>query len=582
MNTDQTTNPDVLIVGAGPTGLTTAIELARRGVNFRIVDKKPRAQHSNALVMHARTLETLDLMGIADRFVKEGYEAPGIDLGSDSEQPIRAEMYRLDSRFPFILVIPQNESERLLEEHLEELGVTVERGTAFLGYEERANGVVARLEHPDAQQETVSARYLVGTDGAHSSVRRAADIPFEGQSYDYVFFTAEAKVDGGLPKGGISQYSSERGLAFVVPFKDDYFRFVTADWRYQDESAKEPLSQETMQESVNALIPTRPTLQDPRWLSRWGSGIRQASRYRNGHVFLAGDAAHVHSPAGGQGMNTGVQDGFNLGWKLAFVVNGDAPESLLATYEQERQPVGRRAVTTSDRILRSLIIRNGALRNARELLVKTLVPRLPVQKALSEGLSGIGISYKDAARARGELRHDLRDVPHPDALRAGDRVPDLELAAPDGWPGADEVNRVRLFELLRPGYTLFVFINTERAGDNLSSRLETIGRDVHAEVGQTVKVVGILGQGTPKAGEVPIFADFERSFRDKLGAKDGSALLVRPDGYLAFHRQGYQTGLREVQGRWVQRSGATPNHELPFAVAPMTRDLETSTHKTAN
>ena len=144
----ETTNPDVLIVGAGPTGLTTAIELARRGVNFRIVDKQPRAQHSNALVMHARTLETLDLMGIADRFVKEGYEAPGIDLGSDSEQPIRAEMHRLDSRFPFILVIPQNESERLLEEHLEELGVVVERGTAFLGYEARANGVTARLRAP--------------------------------------------------------------------------------------------------------------------------------------------------------------------------------------------------------------------------------------------------------------------------------------------------------------------------------------------------------------------------------------------------------------------------------------------------
>ena len=445
----------------------------------------------------------------------------------------------------------------------------VERGTEFLGYEEHGGEVLSNLEHPNGHLEQVSSRYLLGTDGAHSTVRRAADIPFGGKAYDYVFFTGEAKVDGGLPKGGISQYSSARGLAFIVPFKDDYFRFVTADWKYQGDAVKEPLTRETMQESVNALIPTQPTLQDPRWLSRWGSGIRQAERYRQGNVFLAGDAAHVHSPAGGQGMNTGIQDAFNLGWKLASVVNGSAPETLLDTYEQERRPVGKRAVTTSDRILRSLLVRNNVLREVRELLVRTLVPRLPVQQALSEGLSGVGISYKDAARERGELLNDLRDIPYPKALRAGDRVPDLELAAPDSWPGADDVNRVRLFELMRPGYTLFVFIGTERAGADLSGQLDEIGRAVQAEVGEAVKVVGILGQGTPKGGDVPIFADFKRLFRGKLGAKDGSALLVRPDGYLVFHRRGLQRGLEQAQQRWVQRKRSDALSEPTKEVAPV-------------
>ena len=546
----------VLIVGAGPTGLTTATELARRGVAFRIVDQRPRAQHSNALVMHARTLEVMELIGVADTLIKEGYAAPGIDLGSDSERPVRAEMYRLDTRFPYILVIPQNETERLLEEHLATLGVAVERGTAFSGYEEQAGGVVSSLTHPDGTEERLTSRYLLGTDGGRSTVRGAAGIAFTGQAYDYVFFTGEAKVDGGLGKGGISQYSSDRGLAFIVPFKDDYFRFVTADWKYQGESAKEPLALETLQESVNALIPTKPTLQEPRWLARWGSGIRLAQRYRKNRVFLAGDAAHVHSPAGGQGMNTGIQDAFNLGWKLALVIKGDAPETLLDTYEQERRPVGERAVKTSDRILRSLLLKNPALRATREFLVRTLVPRKGIQKTLSEGLSGIGISYKDAARARGELRGDLRAVPNPDALRAGDRVPDVELATPDGFrpgtPGAP--NRIRLFELLSLEYTLFVFVGSEHAGDDLEKTLAEVGRAVKAELGEAVKVYGVLGQGTPRAGTgVPVLADFKKLFQTKLGAEDGSALLVRPDGYLAFHRKGYTSLLRAAQERWVQR-----------------------------
>ncbi len=253
-------------------------------------------------------------------------------------------------------------------------------------------------------------------------------------------------------------------------------------------------------------------------------------------------------------MNTGIQDTFNLAWKLALVVKGDAPETLLETFEQERRPVGERAVKTSDRILRSLLLKNPALRATRELLVRTLVPRKGVQKTLSKGLSGIGISYKGAARDRGELRGDLRDVPNPDALRAGDRVPDLELATPDGFKSSSTPNRVRLFELLGLGYTLFVFIGSEHVGDDLERTLAEIGHTVKTDFGKAVTVCGVLGQGTPKSGTgVPILADFKKRFQTKLGAEDGSALLVRPDGYLAFHRKGYTPLLSAAQARWVQR-----------------------------
>lgn len=548
----------VLVAGAGPTGLTAAVELARRGVNLRIVDKHPgRARHSNALVMHARTLEVMDLIGMADEFVGRGYAAPGIDLGSDAENPIRAEMHNLDTRFPYILVIPQSETERLLEKHLEGFGVEVEREKEFVGYEERDGRVYSRLRLADGSEEILVSRYLVGTDGAQSTVRDAAGLEFEGEPYGYTFFTGEAKVDGGLTKGGISQYSSDRGLAFIVPFGDEYFRFVTVDSEHQGESIEEELTLDVMQESVDAIVPTKPTLEEPRWLDRWGSEVRQIKEYRRGRVFLAGDAAHVHSPAGGQGMNTGIQDAFNLGWKLAFVLRGIASESLLNSYQEERRPVGARAVRTSDRILRSLLIRDKKLRVLRELVVRALVPRRPVQKTLSEGLSGIGIDYRHAERKRGALAEDLRQDLAEDALRAGDRVPDLELAVPTEFA---EGPTARLYEILREplnesSYSMFVFADSERAGSDLVKDLTCFAHSVRRATGSAVRTYAVLGQGMPRMMDngTPLFADSKHLFRHELGVRDGSILLVRPDGYLAFHRRGYREGLAATLGHWVQR-----------------------------
>ncbi len=555
----ETQDIEVLVVGAGPTGLTAAVELARQGVAVRVVDKhSERARHSNALVMHARTLEVMDLIGLSDELLKRGYAAPGIDLGSDSERPVRAEMRDLDTRFPYILVVPQSETERVLENHLENLGVEVERSKEFIGYEQRDDGgeayVESRLRLPGGEEETIRSRYLIGTDGAHSTVREAAGIEFEGEPYGYTFFTAEAKVDGGIESGGVSQYSSERGLAFIVPFRDDYFRFVTVDYDHWGESTDRELTLEEMQESVDAIVPAKPTLLEPRWLTRWGSEIRKVPTYREDRVFLAGDSAHVHSPAGGQGMNTGIQDAFNLGWKLTFVLKGWSPESLLDSYEAERLPLGRRAVRISDLILRSLLIRHLKLKAARELLVRALVPLPPIQKSLSEGLSGIGIDYRHTERKSGNLAEDLRQELGTDALRAGDRVPDLELDAPEGL--TEELSAgptTRLYELLRgPTYSLFVYASSERAGDDLSG----FARSVTYATGGAIRTYAVVGQGAPGwAGSgVPVFADFKHQFESRIGARDGSVLLVRPDGYVAFHRRGYDQVLAAALGKWGQRA----------------------------
>ena len=194
----------------------------------------------------------------------------------------------------------------------------------------------------------MQAQYLIGADGAHSTVRKQLGLSFEGSSYDWTAFLGDLRLHGHHAEGGTEQHSNDRGLAFIVPFDDGSHRIVTIDRHYQGEGKTRELKLEELQESISAILEKPVELTNPKWLTRWGSSLRLASQYRVGRVFIGGDAAHTHSPAGGQGLNTGVQDAFNLGWKLALVVKGQAPETLLDTYNRERLAIGERVLHISD------------------------------------------------------------------------------------------------------------------------------------------------------------------------------------------------------------------------------------------
>jgi len=528
----------VLIVGAGPTGLVTALTLARWGVACRVIDRASApSQYSKALVVHARTLEAMDLMGLADIFVARGYTMSGVELGSDSDHPIRAAMSRLNTRFPYMLVLPQVETEEILETHLRTHGIVVERETELLDVTPHDDAVIAHVRVTgggDEANRAIRARYVVGCDGAHSAVRHAVGLPFTGHGYGWTAFLADVKIAGDYPKGGLWQFSSPRGVALVAPFRDGYFRVITIDAAYSrgpHTLHTTDLTLAELQESVNAIIPTKPTLTEPRWITRWGAQLRQVPAYRVGRVFLAGDAAHVHSPAGGQGLNTGMQDGFNLAWKLAFVLRGQAPNTLLDSYDAERAPVGRQVLRTSDLILRSMLIRNKALRAIREAALRVLTPLPPVQRLLTENLSGISIAYHPATRTVGKRVGR-------GAVRAGDRVSDLELAHP-----TDAARPfVRLYELLRdPVYTLFVVAAPAQLHRDRSD-LDRLVRSIRARAGDAVRCYVVLAEGVPnEVADIgtPVLVDFKQQFRRKLGAMHGHVLLVRPDGYVAFHLRGF-------------------------------------------
>lgn len=507
---------EVLVVGAGPTGLMTAGELARRGVKVRIVEKSAeRSPLSKALVVQARTLEVMDLIGLADGFVRRGYPAPGLNVGLGSgKKPVSVGMQGLDTRFPYLLVLPQEETEEILETRLGEQGVTIERGVEFVGVEQRgADSVVSGVRFHDGREEHIHSRYLVGCDGAHSAVRHAIGLPFEGTTHDYVIFLADVKMESEFVKSRITNFTSRRGFVSVLPFLGEYSRIFAVDFAKQDRSSDEELTLVDLQDTVDAIASAKLTMREPRWLTRFRSPSRQVPTNRIGRVFLAGDVAHAHSPAGGQGMNTGLQDAFNLAWKLAMVLRGDAPEGLLGSYYAERHPVDARVQRATDMMLRSFLLRNPVLKAARNVAARALVPLPPVQKRLAGDLSGVGIHYRFTVRSRTER---CRELPR-GAVQAGDRVPDLEL-----W----DVRRpsVRLYELLRePGYALFAFVSATRFRADREF-LVALMRSVNGAHGEVVRTYVVLDEGVPEAGDAQGSAliDFKGQFRSKLGAGHGS------------------------------------------------------------
>ncbi|POM26370.1 Pentachlorophenol 4-monooxygenase [Actinomadura rubteroloni] len=354
----------VLIVGAGPTGLVAACELIRRGVGVRLVDRAPAASpYARAQLLWPRTLDLLEDLGALDAARSAGHTLNAFSYFSD-----RAHVATFTMPEELVpLCIPQNDTERVLTDRLHALGGRIERGVRLLAFDDldfsgSADGVTSILEHPDGRVERIRTAFVVGADGASSAVRGQIGASFTGATYASTFALVDCRPTGAeLPTDRAHYYLSAQGVLAVVALPGGVFRFFSVLPPGQE------MSLPWMQKAVDERGPAGVRLADPVWQTAFRVHARQADIYRRGRVFLAGDAAHVHSPAGGQGLNTGVQDAHNLAWKLAAVLSGEAPDDLLATYEQERLAVAARVVRETDLQTRAWMVRRKPWTGLRDL-----------------------------------------------------------------------------------------------------------------------------------------------------------------------------------------------------------------------
>ncbi|CAM3187421.1 monooxygenase [Komagataeibacter xylinus] len=392
----------VLVVGAGPVGLIMAAELARYGMPVRIIDRlAARTTQSRALAIWPRTLELLDAAGCADAFMATGLRADAVSIHAGNRTLARIPFGTIASSFNYLLMIPQSETERLLAGHLGAFGHTVERETELTDFVGGDDGVSCTLRHADGRIETVEAAWLVGCDGAHSLVRSRLGLAFEGDTLPTGFVIADVHVAGlAIPPDEPAIFWHPDGAVMFFPISRGHYRII-ADL---GSIALHMPDLGEMQAIVDRRGPGGVILSDPVWLSDFGVNERKVRDYRKGRAFLAGDAAHIHSPAGGQGMNMGMQDAFNLAWKLALVERQDASPWLLDSYSSERSGVARQILSDSSRMTRIVLLRSPLAQRVRNFIVKQGF-RIPVvRRAVANRLSGILIDYPDSPLNMGSAR----------------------------------------------------------------------------------------------------------------------------------------------------------------------------------
>jgi 2-polyprenyl-6-methoxyphenol hydroxylase-like FAD-dependent oxidoreductase len=428
----------VLIVGAGPTGLMLANQLGRRGVRPLLIDRHSGpAQQTRAIGVQARTLEIYAKLGIAQRALELGTLAHGANMWTQAQRRARIPVGDIGkglSPFPFVLMLGQDDNERIMGEKLRDWGVDVQWNTELVGVEQHTDFVVASLKQPDGSLRSVAAEWVAGCDGARSSVRDLCHIEFMGAPYEHVFFVADTVATGDMVPDELNVYLWKKGFHLFFPMRGpDRWRVIgilPASLRDRPDVGFDDVIPQVREAAGSHL-----TFRECLWFSTYRIHHRSAGHFREGRCFLLGDAAHIHSPMGAQGMNTGLQDAYNLAWKLALVVNGEAEDALLDSYEAERRPVAERLLRTTDRAFMLIVADTPLAALFRTRIIARMAAiamrRERIRQLAFRTISQIGIRYRTSPLSR-----NLEGLPE-EAPQAGDRFPWLRLRLREDGPVED-------------------------------------------------------------------------------------------------------------------------------------------------
>lgn len=532
----------VLIVGAGPTGLAAAMSLARAHIPVRLIDKAMRPNpYSRAIGIQARTLELLEQHRLIEPFLELGHRARFANLFSNGMRLARLDFDPLHTRYPYLLFLDQAVTERLLTEHLATLGVTVERGVELTMFSQGSAGIQATLRRADGHTETMHPSYMIAADGAHSTIRHRLGLSFEGKTFEQTFLLADLHAETDWPEDEFHIFASGEGLVALFPMGQGRHRLI-ADHPVEASPHAGPVTPAVLGEPPLDIV-TPPSLDECRaliarrvqervdvsdltWSSYFHLNSRMVERLRVDRIFLAGDAAHVHSPAGAQGMNTGIQEALNLGWKLARVLRGAAPDRLLDTYHTERHPIERDVLRQTGFITQMAEADHGPLKLLRERVMPMLAALGPLRDAARLTISELAIQYR---RSPLTLERVLDGGP-----RAGERAPDALVHVVDGPLGrAPGVGCI--FDLHDPAFfSLFLLVPPQPVDDTpldpaakhevaLDPELERLAEEVERLLPGAVRiwrVTDTTGEGAPALSE-------------SYGRTRPSFYLVRPDGYIS-------------------------------------------------
>ncbi len=423
------TQADVLVVGAGPTGLVLALWLAKLGVRVRIIDKTAEpGTTSRALAVQARTLELYRQLDLTDKVVAQGHRVPAVNLWVKGEAAARIAFSSVGSDltpYPFLHIFPQDQHERLLVERLEALGVTVERRTQLIRFADNGDLITARLRRPDGEEFDCTAAYIAGCDGARSIVREGIGTGFPGGTYRQVFYVADVDAAGPAINGELHVDLDEADFLGVFPLAGQGKARLIGTVR--DQRAADAANLTFNDVSDRAIAHLKVKVNKVNWFSTYHVHHRVTDHFRKGRAFLLGDAAHIHSPAGGQGMNTGIGDAINLAWKFAAVTAGRAGDNLLDSYEAERIGFARRLVATTDRVF-SFATAEGRIADLlRTRIAPLLIPKVAAFSAVREYLfrtvSQVMLNYRGGPLSRGTAGH----------VQGGDRLPWVQIDDADNF-----------------------------------------------------------------------------------------------------------------------------------------------------